>query len=68
MNNLSLWKTRLIKWLAGGEPVLLNWDINPQHIKGNASVVYIPLNDARIPHAELSKMGVLTPTRNAIRD
>lgn len=68
MNNFSTWKMRLIEWLAGDEPVLLNWDINPNHIKGNASVIYIPLNNDRIPHTELSKKAVLTPTRNAIRN
>lgn len=64
MNNLSKLRIWLITKIAGDEPILLNWNINSDLIKGDASVIYIPLKDEKIPVQKLTAKAALTPVRN----
>ena len=42
MNNLPKWKNKLISWIAGDEPVLLNFCVMGTSIPQGMSVVMIP--------------------------
>ena len=64
MNNLSVFKMWAIRYLAGDEPILLGWSLNPSLVKDGASVAYIPLRENKFSEEELSAKAVLTPTRN----
>lgn len=59
---LKDWKLKIIKFIANGEPVLLNWHINPNAFNEGAQVVvYIPPKNHGLSSEELQKMGILTP-------
>jgi hypothetical protein len=63
MNKLQYWLIRLI---ANGNMVIINATVNTSLVKEGASVAFYPLKNARFSEAELTKMAVLTPTRNYI--
>lgn len=57
-------RLKLIEILAGNEPVILNWMINPTLVKDNKPAVYIPMGGELFTAKELGDKGVLTPIRN----
>jgi len=57
-------KMKLIKWIANGEPVLLNWNINVTLVKNGKFAVYYPPPNKLYEEEELTKKAVLTSIRN----
>lgn len=64
MNNLSKWKMKLIKWLAGDEPVLLGFCISGTHLPDGIGAVYLPCDGKKYTTEELSSRGALFPIKN----
>ena len=64
MNQMSAWKRKIIMFLAAGEPVLLNWNININAFdEGAQAVVYVPPKGHGFSPKELRKKGILTPAQ-----
>ena len=63
MNNLSNWKMRLIKSMAGDEPILLNWGISASAVKDGCVAVLIPFTGEKLSLEE-SRKAVLVPSKN----
>ena len=64
MNNLEKWKMRIIRWLAGDEPIMLNFVMNTTHLPDGISVVYLPMNDVKYDAEVLGAKAVLYPEKN----
>ncbi|MCP4975740.1 MAG: hypothetical protein GY931_06220 [Maribacter sp.] len=56
------WKCKLIKLIANGDPVLMNWVINP-HEDGRCAV-YFPPKTEKLTMKQASEIAVLVPTKN----
>ncbi len=67
MKLLKKFRYKLISFLSLGEPVMLNWCINPSFVDGDTPVAYIPASGKKFTANELMKKGVLTPVINVIK-
>ena len=66
MNTLPKWKKILISWLAGNEPIFMNYDIFTKNLPASMSVVMAPLKN-EVKNAEYwSEKAFIVPTRNVI--
>jgi len=59
-------RIKIITFLAGTEPILLNWNINGALVKDDKPAVFIPGEKHRYSAKELSEEAVLTPVKNVI--
>lgn len=64
MNNLPKWKNKLISWIAGGEPILLNFCVMGKNTPKGMSVVRIPCTDELEEASFYSDKAFLVPVRN----
>ena len=65
MNNMPIWKYRIISWLAGGEPLLMNFTYFANNLPEGVAGVYFP--HEKISKEEAGKRGVLVPN-NCIKE
>ena len=64
--NLSMWRCKLISWLAGDMPVMLNWHILGDNLPDGITAIYIPNSDERKDVSYYVGKGVLVPAINII--
>ena len=65
MNKLPKWKISLIKWLAGKEPVLLNYVVFGSGLPKDKTAVIILPNPSEIrPQAYYENKCFLVPSKN----
>lgn len=69
MNNLPKWKNKMIAWLAGKEPVMLNFSIFPKNLPDQMKgVVIIPAAGWKQTSDSWSNIAFLVPSRNVSDD
>jgi hypothetical protein len=66
MNTLPKWKSKLISWIAGEEPILLNFCVMGKNTPKGMSVVRIPCEGELNTSAFYSGKAFLVPARNII--
>jgi hypothetical protein len=65
MNNLPMWKLKIIEWLAGKEPVLLNFIVLCKNLPSNmTAVVMIPSFTDQKPIEFYEDKAFLVPKKN----
>ncbi len=62
MNKLPKWKEYLITWLAGNEPIIMNFRMYPLNANDNRTVVYCPVD--KITSEEAAEKAVLVPVKS----
>ncbi len=66
MNNIPKWKLNIIKWLAGGELIMINFVMHTMNVKDGKCVIYVPLPGDKITKEEAAKRAVLVPVKSII--
>jgi hypothetical protein len=61
---ISKFKLKLIRFIANGEPVVLNFMTNPELIKSGHCAVYYPPKNHTLSSKELTAKAVLTPLKD----
>jgi len=64
MNNLPLWKRKIIKWLASDEPVIVNFSILSEKLPDGMCIIFVPADGERNTAEFYAKKAFLAPTRN----
>ena len=64
-DEMKTWKYNLIRFIANGEPVLLNWFMSLPEKQGY--VAYIPSDSERLTPKEAAKKAVLVPLKNMVQ-
>lgn len=60
MNSMPVWKYRIISWLVGGKPLLMNFTYFANNLPLGVASVYFP--HEKISKEEAGKRGVLVPS------
>ena len=67
MNNLPIWKRKLIKLIAGNEPVIMNVTIFGKRLpQGMTAVVICPPNGEVKPASSYEDKAFIVPTKNIL--
>ena len=64
MKNFPKWKMELIKFIAGREPILLNFCLSNKNVPPGMSVVYLPAPGEKFSADQLGSKAFLFPIRS----
>lgn len=64
MNNLPKWKNKLISWIAGGQPVLINFIVLGKSLPDGVSAIYLPCNGTKEDVSFYENKAILVPVVN----